>query len=221
MKMIKLFGFPLLIIASMVSGIPFQSCEPDDIDVECDTCVMVYKPNIYIYPEENIQLTVKLDFPLGGKIITSVPLYGAGWNISVDTTGLIDNNFTYLFYESTQPDIWQQNAGWIINRANLEVFFRENMNIYGFYGQEIQDFIEYWIPRFINFEYYCIYPQTSELIDDAIRLSFSLEPNNLFRLFYVVKGLNELPDSIFSEPEIDNQFERSGFFITEWGVVIK
>lgn len=221
MKAIKLFGFPLLIVAILTSLTPFQSCDPDDDDNECDTCYTVKKPNIYIYPTENIQLTVKLDFPTGGKIVTSIPEYGTGWNVSVDTNGLIDNYYTFLFYESKVPNIWQNSSGWIIKRVDLELFFKENMTIYGFYGNEIQDFIEYWIPKFNDFEYYYIYPQTLELIEDVIKLNFSKEPDNILRLFYVVKGFNEQPNYQLIEPKIETRFERNGFFITEWGVIIK
>ncbi len=218
MKALKLVGFPFIIIAILTISVPFQSCEPDDNG--CDTCNMVYKPNIYIYPQENIQMIVKLDFPTGGEIVKSLPEYGNAWNISVDTSGLIDGFYTYLFYESKQPDIWQKCCGWTIKRADLEEFFRENMSNYGFYGQEIQDFIEYWMPKFSDFEYYSIYPQGAELIDDVIVLSFSNEPDNLLRLFYVVKGSNNMPDKELNEPEIDNQFERKDFFVTEWGVIL-
>jgi len=220
MRTIKLFTFPLLIGILMMTIIPFQSCEPDDDEAECDTCNMLYKPNIYIYPTENIQLTVKLDFPIGGEIVTSIPEYGNGWNVSVDTNGLIDNSYSYLFYESKQPNIWQKSKGWILKRVELEDFFIENMTNYGFYGQEINDFIEYWIPRLDEFEYYSVYPQNSEIINNVIEISFSEEPDNLLRFYYVISGFNGLPNNKLIEPEIDNQFERKGFFATEWGVIL-
>ena len=206
----------------MIIAIPFQSCEPDDdcdYEPECDTCNIVRKPNIYIYPGDNIQLTVKLDFPLGGEIVTSIPEYGTGWNVSVDTNGLIDNTYSYLFYESTQPDIWQKNEGWIIKRTELETFFRDNMTNYGFNGQEIEDFVNYWIPRLDNFSYYSIFPQTVEQIDDVIELSFSKQPDKVLRLFYLINGHDNLLNKLV-EPTI-NSSKREGFFVAEWGVILK
>ena len=226
MKQIKTLGFLLLVLVLFIVVIPFHSCEPSDVDLvygienEEDSSNHARKPNIYIYPEQNIQLTVKLNFPLGGRVLVSIPEYGNGWNVSVDTSGLINNNYTYLFYESTQPDIWQRSNGRIIKKTELESFFRTNMADYGFYGQEIEDFIEYWIPRLDNYLYYSICPQTKELINDAIELSLSLEPDNLLRLFYVIKGLDDLPSYNLTEPVIDNSFERTGYFITEWGVIL-
>ena len=220
MNTIKKFGLSLLFIICLIIALPFQSCEPEVIDVtECDTCIVAYKPNIYIYPQNNIQLTVNLGFPLGGEIITSIPEYGTGWNVFVDTTGLIDNKYSFLFYESIQPDIWQNNYGWITKKSELESFFRKNMADYGFRGKEIDDFIDYWIPRLQNYSFYSIYPQTAKLIEFVIKLDFSKEPDNLLRLFYVIKGHNQLQDKLI-EPTIDN-FKREGYYTTEWGVILK
>ncbi len=220
MKTIKLLGFPFLFIMYLIIAVPFQSCEPDDDDNdECDTCNMVYKPNIYLHPTENMQLTVKLIFPIGGEIVTSIPEYGNGWNFTVDTNGLIDNTYSYLFYESTQPDIWQRTHGWIINATGLESFFRKNMADYGFYGQEIDDFIDYWIHQLDDYKFYSIYPQTKEIINDVIKLDFSKQPDNLLRLFYVIKGDNQLQNKLIT-PTIDS-FKRERYYVTEWGVILK
>jgi len=219
MKTIKILGLPLLILFYLIFSVPFQSCEPDDDKEECDTCNMVYKPNIYIYPTEQIDLCVKLNFPLGGGIVTSIPEYGTGWNINVDTSGLINNSYSYLFYESTQPDIWQRNDGWIIQTEKLESFFRQNMTEYGFNEKEIDDFIEYWIPRLNDYPLYLIYPQTKSEIDHVIQLDFSKQPDNILRLFYLINGQNQLQDKL-TEPTIVN-FKREGYFVTEWGVILK
>ena len=103
MKSVRIVGFYVLTVGLLItSTISFQSCKPDD-----DEPTPVKKPNVYIYPQEKTTMNVKLDFPEGGEIIESIPDYGKGWNITVDTNGLIDNSYSYLFYESIQPDIWQ------------------------------------------------------------------------------------------------------------------
>lgn len=217
MKTINLLKLPILLVIYLMFSISFQSCKPDDD--ECDNDNMVYKPNIYIYPNEKIDLSLKIYFPIGGEIVTSIPEYGKGWEIKVDTNGLINNTYSYLFYESTQPDVWQRQYGWIIKTDELESFFRKNMNDYGFKNNEIDDFIEYWIPRLNDYPYYTIYPQTKNLINSVITLDFSKQPDNLLRLFYVVKGNNQIQDKLI-EPTIAN-FERTGYFVTEWGVILK
>lgn len=220
MNVYKFLGIPLLLMC-LIIAFSFQSCEPDDCgdEPDCDTCFVVYKPNIYIHPNDDIQLKVTLDFPLGGKIVASIPQYNDGWLVSVDKNGLINDNYTFLFYESTQPDIWQRSEGWIVKKSELESFFSTNMKLYGFAGQEIQDYIDYWIPRLDNHMYYAIYPQTNEIIDKVIELNFSIQPDNVLRLFYVIKGFNSFPN-VLAEPQI-NKFNREGYFVTEWGVILK
>jgi hypothetical protein len=220
----------LVLIQAIFSGLfilgslPFNSCEPDynpDEENECDTCIRVLKPNIYIYPTERSILSVSLSFPLGGKVITSIPDYKDGWIINVDTNGIINNTYRYLFYESEQPDIWQTANGWIIKTADLEIFFKENMSKYGFNNREIEDFTDYWIPRLKDYDYYEIYPQEKTIIENVIIIEFTKIPDAVLRLFYLIKGTNnEFNDKIITPADIF-QFKRTGFYVTEWGVVLK
>lgn len=189
------------------------SCEPEEEQ-------LVYKPNIYIYPEENLNLEVYLDFPQGGRVVASIPEYGNFWDVFVDTTGTIDNSYRYLFYESAQPDQWQRYEGWLVEQKDLELFFENNLAQYGFRGNEIEDFTDYWIPRLKSSDYYLIYPQTQDEIDPLIKLSFSIPPDNIQRLFYCIRGYDELPENPIQEPVIEETFEREGFFVVEWGGII-
>ncbi len=215
MKTQKPIIYSVLIPLFFIQAFLFSGCNPDG---EKGKNRLVYKPNIYIYPEENIQLKVTVDFPLGGEIVNSIPSYNEVWKISVDTSGMINDEYTYLFYESRQPDIWQNKEGWTVEAGELKLFFRENMKAYGFEGGEIEDFIEYWIPKLNVYKYYSIYPQTIDLIEDVIRLNFSKEPDFFLRLFYLVEGSDIIQDSI-TEPEIKT-FTRKGYFVTEWGVIL-
>jgi hypothetical protein len=208
-----------------LGSIPFHSCEPepepDPEENECDTCIRVLKPNIYLYPTENIILSVSLNFPSGGKIIASIPGYGKGWLVSVDTNGIINNKYEYLFYESEQPDVWQTNEGWIINVSDLQQFFTENLSKYGFIGREIKDFTDYWIPKLKDYEYYEIYPQEMNIIDTVIELEISETPDAVIRLFYLIRGTNNTTNSKIITPADKIQFKRTGLFVTEWGVILK
>jgi hypothetical protein len=200
-------------------SLPFHSCEPDE--TTCDTCgPVVMKPNIYLYPAVRSQISVNLSFPLGGKIITSIPEYENGWNVDVDTSGIIDNKYEYLFYESKQPDVWQLSYGWVIKKSELEIFFKDNMLKHGFNGRETGDFLEYWIPRLTDFKYYEIYPQEMNIINKAITLEISKKPEEVLRLYYLIKGVNSDSDNRIKIPGDIIQFQRNGFHVTEWGVIL-
>lgn len=225
-KSVSNFLFQVIIGGLFLLGsISYQSCEPldrpDEEEDECDTCIRALKPNIYLYPTENTNLDVSISFPLGGKIITSIPDYARGWKINVDTNGIINNKFDFLFYESEQPDVWQMDKGWIISKTELEGFFTENLTKYGFYGREIKDFMDYWIPRLKDHEFYEIYPQESDIINSVIKLEFSKSPEAVLRLFYLIRGTDSDTNSKIIVPTDNFQFKRIGFYITEWGVILK
>ena len=220
MNLIKFLILFFVVITYLTTASTLHSCKKDNSDIdECDTCIVAYKPNIYLYPIEKTQLTVNLKFPKGGKVIKSIPEYGKNWNVSVASNGLINDSYTYLFYESSQPDIWQRDYGWTIKVDKLDLFFKKNLTNYGFKAHEIEDFINYWIPRLKKDGYYSIYPQTKSIINKVIELNISKKPDNLLRLFYFIEGQKN-PEIKLKKPII-NHFERKDFFVTEWGVILE
>lgn len=199
-----------------------EACNDTGCDVATDTILVnwtqVDKPNIYLYPDKNMNLSLTLNFPFGGEVIKSLPEYHDGWNVFVDISGKIDNAYDYLFYESIQPDVWQYEKGWCIKRESLKDFFETNMKEYNFNEKEIADFINYWIPLLSDYAYYNIYPQQNSQINKVIQMNFSVQPDNLFRLFYGIKGISEFKS--LQEPEI-KKIQRNGFTVVEWGVFRK
>lgn len=206
-------GFPF-----NVTLIAYNGNKSDTITKRIYDDIIAYKPNIYIYPLFKSRLCVQLSFPMGGNIIESIPEYADGWCVNVDTNGRIDNQYNYLFYESKQPNLFQYERGWCIGRENLKTFFEKNMAMYNFSTSEIKDFVDYWIPILTGDNFYCIYPQTNEIIDKIIQLDFSVKPDRVHRLFYGVVEANEF--KVINEPIIQ-PFDRSGFYVVEWGVFRK
>ena len=109
--------------------------------------------------------------------------------------------------------------GWTIKVDKLDLFFRNNLISYGFKGDKIEDFIDYWIPRLKVYDFYLIYPQTNSIINKVIKLNISKKPDNLLRLFYLIEGQTN-SETKLKKPTI-NHFEREDFFVTEWGVILE
>lgn len=177
------------------------------------------KPNIYLYPKVKSIISVKLEFPLGGTVIESIPTYTGEWLVEVEPNGRIDNKYDYLFYESRTSDRYQYLSGWVVQRDSLLMFFKTNLAKSGFTEREICDFTEYWISRLTDYSHYTIYPQYSDDINKVIKLQISKTPDNVLRLFYIIKGSTNSESSLL-EPIIP-VFKREGFVVAEWGVVIK
>lgn len=209
MKNLKYSSCLLLLLITICGSL--QSCRPDESPD--------YKPNIYLYPVSKSHVEVKIHFPSGGSIITSIPEYKNGWNVNVNPTGLIDNHYEYLFYESRQPNIWQMKKGWVIDQKDLSAFFNSNLSSYGFNSKEINDFTDYWLPRLKVSAFYKIYPQETEFVDKIIQLKILPKPDNVLRLHYVIKATNESSNSL-EVPGTPSKFNRQGFVVTEWGVIL-
>lgn len=185
--------------------------------LNCDLMVDS-KPNIYLYPPSTEDISVAIDFPNGGWVTVSDPPYGNGWSVTADPEGLIDETYWYLFYEAAVPDFYQYDAGWVLAPFELEEFFTLNLEAVGFRGREIDDFIEWWIPRLKECDAYQIYPQFSDVIENASRLAIDPKPASLLRYRYVITcdpSISEL-----KAPPSPQPFAREGFTVTEWGVLV-
>ncbi|MCD4830146.1 MAG: hypothetical protein K8R90_12020 [Candidatus Cloacimonetes bacterium] len=179
---------------------------------------MPSKPNIYLYPQTTIDLDVNISFPLKGNVTTSIPQFPDEWqNLRVEPDGTINSQFNYLFYECVVPAFSQKTAGWVVKREELEAFFIDNLQETGFIQAEIDDFIEHWIPRLLDAEYYAIYPQYNEQLDPLIRLEFSQQPDNVLRLSYYVQELDS--NDLELQAPVIPPFERTGFAVAEWGLI--
>lgn len=212
-----LFIFLLFFLLELSScSNPTEPCKEDTTSNGNDSLI-VKKPNLYIYPTTKIKLNVKINFPNGGSVIKSIPEYKNEWEIIVDSTGIINEKYRYLFYECTTPDLFQYEKGWVVRKDKLREFFESNLKRTGFSEKEILDFIEYWIPILDRSEYYAIYPQYKEELASIVKLIFSKMPDNLLRLYYVIKECDG-EFQIESTPEI-TEFNRTGFSVVEWGVI--
>jgi len=174
------------------------------------------KPNIYLYTEKETIVDVSIKFPKDGKIIESIPAYENGWkNLNIKPNGLINDKFSFLFYESFSESHFQKEVGWVVQRENLASFFQKNLRDYGLNDQEISDFLEYWIPSLSEFHFYAIYPQIDKQLDLTVALEISPKPDNIRRLLYYFEKLDnnslKLP-----APKIE-KFNRTGFHVLEWG----
>ncbi len=188
------------------------------IDDDKDT-VVVYKPNLYLYPVKKTSISIKLLFPLGGELLEAIPKYDDGWNVTIDTNGVIENDYTYLFYEYRVPDYHQKQKGWLIANSNLYEFFSNNMRLVGFTENEIKDFTDYWVPKLNKYPYYEIYPQYRSTLDQMTEIIFSVEPDNFYRMQYLIKGRQN--NNLELEEPVVKYAKREGFYVVEWGVVLK
>lgn len=171
-------------------------------------------PNLYLYPETEIDVRVQLGFPAGGHVIESDPPYRDGWDVRVRPDGIIDGAYGYLFYEANLPQEINTDAGWLLNGGDLEAELRSLLARIGFVGREIDDFVEYWVPVLEGSPWYGVYPQDPESL---VTLEISPAPVRVLRTLLLIRPFS-YPMSIPAPPD-PGPFVRDGFVAVEWGVL--
>ena len=190
----------------------FSGCDYKDHLFQAD--IQVDAPNIYLYPETTSDISVTLSFPSGGHIILSEPPYNNGWNVNVTPEGLINNQYNYLFYEARLTMDLQSDHGWMLSGDDLEADLRQVLHNYGFRGREINDFIDFWVPKISGYPWYAMRPQPPEQMS---LLHITPEPDNILRGLFTIRPMYQ-PINLISPPE-DPFFTRDGFTVIEWGVI--
>lgn len=195
--------------SSQIMNLEKQSKEPP---------VTVDKPIIYLYPTEDMELSVKLGYE--DKITCSYPQYITGWNILAETSSnLIDlntnRNLYALYYESEAVyDFEIQEDGFIVKGTDITNFLEEKLAILGLTEREMEEFIIYWAPKLQENEYNYIRFATIEEINKNMPLEFSTRPDTLIRVLMTYKGLDTPID--VKEQQLETP-ERTGFVAVEWG----
>lgn len=183
--------------------------EPDHIS-EC-----AEKPVIYLYPEEETEITVALDFT--GDLTCTYPAYENGWTVTAAPDGTLTDGdgreYNYLFWEGISDAQYDLSQGFVVSGEDTERFLEEKLSLLGLTDQEAGDFITYWLPRMQENPYNLISFQT-EAYTQTAALTISPEPDSLIRVFMVFQSLDapiRIPEQNLISPV------RTGFAVVEWG----
>lgn len=188
-----------------------------------NTGIPVYKPNIYLYSDNNSTHEVTLWIELSELLVSTIPIYNpsTGWT-GVIKEGSLNGTQDYLFYEAIVPDNdFQLEEGYIISSKTLEKDMTDMLSNYKFSEKETVDFLEYWLEKLDSSENYVFYPQDTKIIDKVMPLSISSDMDSYFRLWFYITPYNQeklvKPINISSIKEI----ERKGEVLVEWGGLMK
>ena len=174
-----------------------------------------YKPVIYLYPEEETDVSVKL--VLDGKLTCAYPAYNTGWNVTAAPDGtLTDANgqtYNYLYWEGETNAQWDMSEGFCIKGEDTAAFLEEALKKLGLTRREANEFIVYWLPLMEQNPYNIISFQT-DVYTDAAELQIDPAPDTVIRVFMTYQAsdymLRVLPQKLTAP-------ERSGFTVVEWG----
>lgn len=234
MKKALLFLITAVIIASCFSGcisknpadpgtdnasdenkINETTCDEPKKDID-GTIFIPEKPVIYLYPQKETDVIVKLDF--NGTLTDTYPTYNDGWNVTAYPNGtLINKNdgkeYSYLFWEGQRNVDYKISEGFVVKGSNVKDFLQEKLEYMGLTPKEYNEFIVYWLPRMQHNKYNLISFQTTDYTDNA-KLEITPKPDSMLRVFMTFKAVDG-PVSI--KPQTLSKFTRRGFTVIEWG----
>lgn len=178
----------------------------------------LYKPIIYLYPEAETELTVKLGKP--ENITASYPAYADGWHVSAQPDGMLKDLDTgrslYALYWEGQAEVAApMDEGFVVSGADTLTFLEEKLALLGLSEREAEEFIIFWLPQMQDNNYNLIRFESMEEIDSDMPLDFSVKPDTLIRVMMAFKPLDE-PIEI-SEQVLPETPVRNGFTAVEWG----
>ena len=176
---------------------------------------VAYKPVIYLYPEEEMQVSVALS--IDGKLTCTYPAYNNGWEVTASPDGtLIDakgQTYNYLYWEGETYARYDLSKGFCVRGEDTAAFLEDTLAKLGLTRREANEFIVYWLPLMEQNPYNIISFQT-DIYTDAAPLKVDPAPDTLIRVFMAWQGTDsfaDIPEQELSAPE------RSGFTVVEWG----
>ena len=173
------------------------------------------KPVIYLYPEEETEVTVRLDYD--GTLTCTYPAYEDGWTVTAAPDGTLRDEFgqtySYLYWEGVTRTEYDFSRGFCVPGADTAAFLEDALSRLGLTRREANEFIVYWLPRMEANPYNLIAFQAEDYTNHA-RLTVTPEPDSLLRVFMAWKPL-EAPAGLPAQ-ELP-AFKRTGFTVVEWG----
>lgn len=176
---------------------------------------MAYKPVIYLYPEKETAVTVKLD--LSGKLTCTYPAYNNSWQVTAAPDGTLTDArglaYNYLYWEGETNARWDMSRGFCVRGADTAAFLEDALAKLGLNRREANEFIVYWLPLMQENPYNVISFQT-DAYTDAARLDVSPAPDTVIRVFMTwqaTDAFQEIPSQTLTAPD------RTGFTVVEWG----
>lgn len=175
------------------------------------------KPVIYLYPEEETEVSVQVNFTEGGELTCTYPEYGNGWEVTALPDGTIydkdGNEYYCLYWEGEGSAKFESGKGWCVAGSDTAAFLREKLLGIGLTAREANEFIIYWLPELQKNPYNIITFHTDDYAK-SVPLTVSPMPDTVIRVFMTYEPVDAF---IEIEPQVLPHYEREGFTLVEWG----
>ena len=192
-----------------------QGNSPTSFDLSRST--EISKPIIYLYPEQETEVTVKVGNPQ--NLTHTYPKYENEWIVLAKPNGDLKDlktgrNLYALYWEGINKVEPNMNEGFIVKGEDTIKFLEEKLEILGLNEREAEEFIVYWLPKLESNKYNFIRFQKEEEINNNMPLEITPKPDTVIRIVMEFKGIEkpiQIQEQKLSTPQ------RTGFTVVEWG----
>ena len=202
MKRILALLLALLLLAAMTGCWPLEEQYTE-------------KPVIYLYPEAETDVTVRLDY--AGDLTCTYPAYDGAWRVTAAPDGTLTDEsgqiYRYLYWEGVDNVQYDFSEGFCVPGEETAAFLEDALAQLGLTRAEANEFIIYWLPQMEQNAYNLISFQ-SDAYTDAAKLTITPQPDTLLRVFMAWKPLTS---AVEISPQPLTAPERTGFTAVEWG----
>ena len=179
---------------------------------------VVYKPIIYLYPQQETEVTVKAGH--SEKFTHTYPKYTDGWRVLAkpngDLTDLQTGRHLYaLYWEGENTTHLKIKDGFVVKGADTIPFLEDKLAFLGLNEREAEEFIIYWLPKLENNPYNLIHFESIAQQNENMPLDITPKPDTMIRVLMEYKPLEDeidLPEQILPPTPT-----RTGFTVVEWG----
>lgn len=173
------------------------------------------KPVIYLYPEAETDVTVRLDY--AGDLTCTYPAYDGAWRVAAAPDGTLTDEsgqtYRYLYWEGVDNVQYDFSEGFCVPGSETAAFLEDALAQLSLTRAEANEFIIYWLPQMEQNAYNLISFQ-QETYTDAAKLTITPQPDTLLRVFMAWKPLTS---AVEISPQTLTAPERTGFTAVEWG----
>ncbi len=188
------------------------SVEKSTFEIDPNMC---YKPVIYLYPEKETEVSVKLT--IDGDLTCTYPEYNDGWSVMASPDGTLTDKsgkeYNYLYWEGETFAQYDFSKSFCVKGEDTAAFLENALEKLGLTRREANEFIVYWLPLMQDNPYNVISFQT-DVYTDAAKLDITPAPDTLIRVFMAWYGADSYTELEAQKLDLP---ARNGFTVVEWG----
>ena len=190
----------------------FVTVEQSDFELDPNAD---YKPVIYLYPEEETEVSVKLDY--SGHLTCTYPKYNDGWTVTASPDGTLTDEkgqiYNYLYWEGETLTQYDLSKGFCVTGEDTAAFLEDALAKLGLNRREANEFIVFWLPMMQENPYNIISFQ-GDVYTESAKLEITPAPDTVIRVFMAWQASYEYVEMEAQELSAP---ERDGFTVIEWG----